>query len=277
MEADFQCVYDCNSGAPSTDEYHILPYSASTLELTLPAGVVCDKCNNAFAPLESHFTQFHPGSSARVMHVESTRKGKAPSFRHQHGSLTREDREGHREIKTNLNPASFQIELIPGESMQIRGGYTPKPFDATIVSRVLHKIALETLALVNDPQLDPRAERYKPLRDYVRRPKVGEFRPFVWLRGDVEQEAPMGITATENSSGRSVSFCKISFPGILYLVAYPPWPVPDDLWKTLTHGTLVNAPGLIELEPEVITQTYREMTKAEYEAYLATQAGTAQE
>ena len=251
---DSGCIYACGMKSPSTQEYHLYPASASTYKLVIPPGPVCDGCNNYFAAeLENHFVQHHPGSSMRVVDGVVTRKGKTPRFTHENGEMTRVDGADSRHVTTQLGDMRF--ERHPNGDMTIIGSYTPRPFDASIVSRLLHKCAFEVLLGYQDqPELNPRSERFTPLRDYVRRPKSRtDFQPFLWKRRDAKQGPPTFVTLRDPDTNEVIAeVCEVTFPGIAYLVAYPPWPAPELLWSIDPDAHAVRQPGMTTLAPEEI-------------------------
>jgi hypothetical protein len=250
---DFGCLYNCGSGASSTQEYHVYPASASTLNLTLPSGLICDKCNQYFSEIENYFTNYHPGSSQRVWDGVITRKGKTPTFTHESGKMTRVDGEDARHISTNLGGVRF--ERHPNGDYTIVSSYTPQSFDASKISRVLHKIAFETLLYYPiDPNLNPLSDRFLLLRDFVRRPKSSlDFQPFAWMRREEAQEHPCIVSIQDPDTNNVVAeMCEIHFPGIVYIIAYPPWPSPSSLWESIIDANVVNTSGVKSLEPEEI-------------------------
>lgn len=245
------CIYDCGSNSPSTQEYHLYPASASTMDLTLSPGIVCDKCNSYFSKLEDYFVHHHPGSSMRVWNGVVTRKGKTPEFSHQRGKVTRIDGKGGREIKMQLGAVRF--DRHPNGDITIVGSYTPRPFDACKISRVLHKIAFEVLVGDFGHELSPRDKRFAPLREYVRRPKSAtDFQPFAWRRCTDQQAFPQIVTVTDTDSGDWIAdMCRLTFPGVEYWTGYPPWPVSGRVWESLQNdATVVSAPGITALDPE---------------------------
>lgn len=244
------CIYGCGP-APSTQEYHLYPASASKVDVTLPPGVVCDGCNSYFSKLESYFIHHHPGSSMRVWNGVLTKKGKTPKFAHENGELTRVDREEDRQVTTRLG--DLRVERHLDGNLTIIGAYNPPPFDASKVSRVLHKIAFEFLVADFGQDFGPADDRFVPLREFVRRPKSGlDFQPFAWSRYSGPPRLPSFASATDTDSGEWIAdVCLLTFPGIEYWVAYPPWPVPDRLWACFPEGTtVVDSPGMISLKPE---------------------------
>lgn len=261
----FRCLYECGSGAASTDEYHVYSRSASTLELTLPPGIVCDACNNYFSQLENHFTQHHPGSSARIFHIDRTRKGKPPKFNHAAGAIECVDDAGLRNMTTKLDPGAMRVEFDPNGDLHFVSSITPHGFDAAIVSRVIHKIAFEGLLFFRDkPELNPTDPRFAPMRDYIRRPASGQtFQPFAWRKLLQSQQQPYILTASDNATGKAVDFCVVTLPDTEYVIPLPPWPIPEEFWKALGDHTIVSQPGHVALDPQEVRLTLRQSPEDE--------------
>lgn len=233
------CLYNCNSGADSTQEYHVLPESAANVSLTLPTGIVCDKCNCYFAKLENYFIQRHPGSAQRLMRLEKTKKGKHPKFQSKAGEVTRTITNG--QLSVQMNVSDIQFENLDNGDLIIKTKTACEQFDATKISRVLGKIALETLWLVyGKGKVAPLAETYTGLRDYVRfgRGKLN-FLSFSYRVGDYPDRLP-GIGPLQNEDGKPLGHgCMIFLPGIWYFVALPPWEnqltSTNEGWKSITE------------------------------------------
>jgi hypothetical protein len=126
-----------------------------------------------------------------------------------------------------------------------------------MISRVLHKCAFEALTGFPDsPELNPRFVHFAPLREYVRRPKSAtEFQPFAWKRHDGRQEPPLFGSMWDRESNEPVAdVCQLSFPGVQYVVAYPPWPVTTNVWQVVLENgfQIVDVPGITNLAPEEI-------------------------
>ena len=165
--APFACLYGCTGSRTFNSEYHVLSKSATSLEVVLQKRFVCDDCNKYFSTLENHFVQRHPGSSTRLLAVKKTRKGKTPKFESEVGTATRQDSDSGSELKFPLD--SIDHEFQPNGDIKFTGKFRPKPFDSHIVSRLLAKIALESLVQLGRlSPLWPYNAEFDPHRNYVR-------------------------------------------------------------------------------------------------------------
>lgn len=183
-----RCFYRCGSRASSTQEYHVLPLSASTRIEVLDRGIVCDGCNAYFGQLENHFVQCHPGSSARLLYVSHTRKGKSPRFKTTRGEAIRRDLSTPCQLIYPLEDVAW--ERCANGDLRLIGTFRGPDFDARTISRLLVKIALEWL-LKTMPEGScywPLHREYDELKRYAR---FGDtripFRWFAWKRTGVCQ------------------------------------------------------------------------------------------
>jgi len=250
-----ECLYKCGSGAPSTQQYHVYPISGSVIDLRLEPGVVCDKCNAYFSKLEKHFLERHPGASVRLIHVRQTRKGKPPKFVSKAGAATRTN-------DTGTHALTFPVEAVETKTLDngdilITGFFTPYPFDAVKVSRVLAKIALESLLrLPTQEGLDPYAERFDTIRKYARfGPAELRYLWFAWKRSSERQRLPCVVMVRDDGAKPIATLSRISLPGIAYLIPLPPLADPATIRKSLDGWNIVDKPGQIEQEPEIIETT----------------------
>ena len=187
--------------------------------------------------------------------VKTTRKGKPPILTHQTGTVTKENGDG--ESTVNIPLAELRHEFQENGDIHFVGTFDRKPFDATIVSRVLHKIAFETLTAYADdePEFSPWNPRFDPLREYVRRPKVGEFRPFIWKTGQIQQDLPTVFPVPPTGQGKLLAhLCEMTFPGIAYIVAYPHWPTPQQVWEASCDNVVLSG-GMVQPGPDEIRVT----------------------
>ena len=257
----FTCLYKCGSSAPSTQKYHVYPASASTMDLILPTGVVCDKCNSYFSKLEKYFTERHPGASTRLLAVEKTRKGKAPVLFTRTGTAFRKDRDGKQNFTFPLD--DLQIRIKQDGNIDIVGETKLSPFDATMISRVLAKIALESLWWLMS-EINPFSEQFDPLRTYARFGKGCQS--FIWFayRLNQQHQLPPHLVPVTDREGQCIGkFSLIFFPGIQYLLSLLPIMLPSQL-RGLEEWTLVTTPGMIErksvdLKVELVQITEEEM------------------
>ncbi len=228
------------------------PFSASALDVRLERGVVCDKCNAYFAKLEKYFTERHPGASTRVLRVRTTRKGKTPKFLHRDGEMIRKEDGDQWTLTTQLAGIGFQ-SLDSGDIL-ITGTYTPWPFDSLKIGRVLAKIVLEYLyTLSSNREYDPFGVRFDSLRRYARfGPHKLKYVWFAWKRTQDAQSLPRLIEIQDAGAARVGTLCRISFPGVAYLLPLPPFISPEKISRNLEGWTVVDRPGDIELAPEKV-------------------------
>ena len=216
-----QCLYNCDSGSPSTQEYHVYPLSASTLDITLSKGVVCNKCNAYFSKLEKEFVETHPGALARLLALKRTRKGKPPVLFTNAGLATKDNENGKSAITIPLEDINVSFE--ENGNILVKGEVRLPPFKPRIISRVLAKMSLEFLVACM-PKLDPYSARFDSLRCYARRGPV-KMNKFIWFAFrlvDESQEPPQVIKAESPNEilGRLMF---MGFPGIQYLFPLPPF------------------------------------------------------
>jgi len=246
------CLYECKSRFPSTQKYHVLPFSASALELTLPPGIVCDGCNAFFSKLEKYFVERHPGSSRRLLGVKETRKGKPPVFESQAGVATRKD--GPRAATLDIPLNELKYDQLPNGDFLLTGLFKPKPFDSVKIGRLLTKIAVEYLVRFRgEGELDPFEEQFKPLREYARfGPRGLKFLWFAWKRTQEPQQLPRVVRIQEKGEPAVALLCRISLPGVAYLVPLLPLVAPGAICANLAGWRVVEKAGEVQLEPERI-------------------------
>jgi hypothetical protein len=242
-----QCLYKCGSGAPSTQEYHVYPASASNLQIVLERGIVCDKCNAYFSELENYFVHYHPGSAARLMNLGQTKKGKQPQYKSQAGTATREINEDA-SFKLQVPMSDVAFETKDDGTIVIKCTAKAREFDSVRISRVLGKIALEAVfAEAPSPGLnfDAYSSEYDPLRRYVR--SWGGQPRFIWFayKGDdgVGSHPQMGIIRGQTDSIMGV-VCVIRLPGMHYILPLLPYLEAEVLQPMLPEWTYVTTPGM---------------------------------
>ena len=174
-----RCIFCKQDSSMSRTVEHIIPESLGNKEHILPAGVVCDRCNNYFAlKIEKPLLELDYFRHARFRNVIYNKEGRIPTIqasclpakiiveieRNEEGksiNITREE-----DISKFINSVSTSNTLEV---------YYPEPSlpEGQVVSRFLGKVAIETLALtglnipggideiVDKPGLDE-------LRNYVR-------------------------------------------------------------------------------------------------------------
>lgn len=250
------CIYCKREAAGAQEEYHIIPYSAGNIvearypldELILPTGLVCDKCNHYFgSKVETHLTG-HPivqlwrvlkGVQGRAKTLEykseglklSSRKHKILAVEQGRNEEFRIDRSGVVKIK---NPSLDKVNHIG-------------------VSRALHKIAFEYEVKMileemvknevargghsgdNSPVIIEAVRKiilssdYDYMRNYVRHPKPGEYRPYGMARGGGTgvNVIPMSFKSANDPAilGPTFNGYIITLAGVRFIVTTAPDPM----------------------------------------------------
>lgn len=187
------CIFCGRDAVSSRSVEHIIPESLGNTEHVLPAGVVCDPCNNYFArkiegPLLNSKYFRHLRSTMQV----ANKRGLTPP---QFGILP------HLCMSADVWLDRTSIAVTPHDSKRVgdfersllrgeRGSlWLPEPsvMDKKLVSRFLGKVAIEALA-IRLMDIDGwreeilSQEALEPLRRYVRRGDKPEMWHFTWRR-----------------------------------------------------------------------------------------------
>ena len=167
------CIFCQEESSHSTSIEHIIPESLGNVDHVLPAGVVCDKCNQYFgSKVEGPLLDSDYFRHARCMSVTPSKKGRVPGARGLHPASR-----SRIELVRNLD-GTTAIYPTSASSMRSWTQYlaththgriyvpSPSPPDEALLSRFLAKVALEVLAsqisiddeavrfLSTDPQLN---------------------------------------------------------------------------------------------------------------------------
>ncbi|MDO9575525.1 MAG: HNH endonuclease [bacterium] len=204
------CIYCGHEADGAKTEYHIIPYSAGNIaearypleELTLPTGLVCDKCNQYFgSKVEPHLTA-HP--VVKLWRVLKDVRGRAKTLEYTSEGLKLSSRKHKILVVEQGQKEKFPIDR--SGVIKIRNPPLDK-VNHTGVSRALHKIAFEyeVRIILNEMvknEVDVARVRikdisstiiettrkiilgsdYDHIRSYVRKPKRGEYRPYGMAR-----------------------------------------------------------------------------------------------
>ena len=158
---------------------HVLPESMGNTDKVLPAGVVCDRCNNGpLSVIDQALCDFHPVKVWRTLHGIRTKDGKFPMVRTVDGTLTYlpPPETGDDPIlffKSNakgrslLRPSTLEDGKVAVEA-SLTGGRPVTSRLASQLSRALLKMAVELL------WLDDRELAQSPDLDHVRARVLGE-------------------------------------------------------------------------------------------------------
>jgi hypothetical protein len=255
-----QCLYKCDTGFPSTQEYHIYPISASTLDLRLEKGIVCDRCNSYFSNLEQYFTHRHPFTSSRLTSLEKTHKRKTPKLFLKNGrTATREDRNGKHHFTFPVNHDIRLQEEKNGDLIFV-AEYEPQSYDAVKISRLLCKMGLETL-FNGQTELNPYNEAFDPLRRYARfgPNKFLKYVWFAWKKTESVSSPPQIVQVTDGSGTPLTWLARLYFPKGTYLIPLiPSHPIrlSDSAQK---EWRVIDRPGIVKNEKEKVELTLKKV------------------
>lgn len=173
-----QCIFCKKDSSTSRTIEHIIPESLGNKEHILPAGIVCDSCNNYFShQIEKPLLDSDYFRHARFRtHVQS-KKGRIPTIQATHlPSMTlieiMEDEKGKSIFAANeADESKFISSLLTHDTGSL---IIPQPLapDDQLVSRFLGKVAIEVLAfrLLSTPRF---------LEEVVFIPELDELREYV--------------------------------------------------------------------------------------------------
>lgn len=163
-----QCIYCLTTNGNFSSEEHIYPESIGNTEIILPAGFVCDSCNNGvLSYLDNCLVEHDILALLRVLYLPyNTKSGKFPKALYQNMAV---EKTHPRKINFKLQSGSkngFVVKDIKdGVNITINTiGRTT--FDPIILSRSLYKIALGVLCLKNGVNVALN-EKYNNARDFV--------------------------------------------------------------------------------------------------------------
>ena len=166
------CLFCRRTDRPFSSVEHILPESMGNREWTLPAGVVCDTCNNgALAAAEKDLCEFFPIKAVRTLTATKNKKGRYPEFRFGAGTM-QHDGETLRIMVNDDDDETLKEVGRDGNVVRLRTNIrSDRPISERSTRRVasaMLKAALE-LAVNDCPEL-----AYSPSLDYVRRQVLGD-------------------------------------------------------------------------------------------------------
>ncbi|MBM3330783.1 HNH endonuclease [candidate division WOR-3 bacterium] len=160
------CIYCLGDSSRSRAAEHIAPASLGCAK-TLPAGYVCDDCNNYFADMDKNFGLLNWNALCRVLDQVPDRRGRV---RRSIGRFYSPERDY---FQIQLGPAIVQ----PGVTQVSLSLSQPREFDERLFARAIHKITLNCLALERGRH-EALHQRYNKVRKYVRCCAKGEFWPY---------------------------------------------------------------------------------------------------
>ncbi len=173
-----RCLFCKADSSDSRSIEHIIPESLGNHTQTLPAGVVCDRCNNYFATkVEKPFLESEAITVLRFHQEIPSKRGRVPAITAVLSpgfpAVMRRDPGSDFAASVDLPPEAFEQLLRQRHGMLILPAGAELPA-GPVVSRFLAKAALESMAarlvmhpdgleyLVDEVQLDP-------LRNHARR------------------------------------------------------------------------------------------------------------
>lgn len=170
------CLFCRRTDGGFTTVEHVLPESLGNTRLTLPKGVVCDRCNNGpLSELDQVLCEFFPIKFRRTMLGIESKAGRVPKTRFMTGEL-RNDGDDHLTITVDRenDTTTFREVARNGDEVELalswRGGNKLTPRYAARLSSALLKGALECA------WLDHGERMHEPDFDHIRDAVLGEPR-----------------------------------------------------------------------------------------------------
>ncbi|MGA2762950.1 MAG: HNH endonuclease [Spirochaetia bacterium] len=203
-----RCIFCKIDSASSRSIEHIIPESLWNRTHVLPAGVVCDKCNNYFSrEVEKPFLESAPVRRLRFEQAIPNKHGRVPPttalILPDIPTILTRPPFGRSGMSAEVPPGSIE-RIARSEQLKLAVPASEAAPPGRVVSRFLAKAALEAMAdrlvavpdgleyLVDETQLDPirnYARRGEPIHDwpyYVRRIHAAD-RIFIGCAGGYEQ------------------------------------------------------------------------------------------
>jgi hypothetical protein len=135
-----RCIFCKEDSKDSKSVEHIIPESLGSYKVVLPAGIVCDKCNNYFArKVENPLLSNESFRNVRAWYQVPTKKGKYPSVKGEIAGTDvniniKLDKEKKLELNPeklsekemvdnfdiNVNPLIFKIDINPPKELMAR-------------------------------------------------------------------------------------------------------------------------------------------------------------
>lgn len=171
-----RCIYCHKDSSKSSQIPHAFPEALLPNGPAFAVGDMCDKCNQYFGKELETMLTMHPLIAMQIQsHGLPGKKGKE---RKRLNVFERVVEENRTVLQFNVAPPKFEYD---SNGIRVRANITPlwdPNFCMGRFSRVLHMIAFN-LAVLNrglDMAFEP---IYTAVRDYVRKPRPGEFWPFL--------------------------------------------------------------------------------------------------
>ncbi len=152
------CLFCGRSDGGFVSAEHVIPESLGNREWTLPAGVVCDRCNSGrLAVLDQALCDYFPIKMRRTMLGVRSKQGKVPDTRFVTGQLRSSGPDGLLiETHSASDTTTFREVSRDGDTVNLRleakGGRPLTPKVCAEIRAALLKMAVEFLWLT-DPDL----------------------------------------------------------------------------------------------------------------------------
>lgn len=183
MSAKKRCIYCHKNSSSSSQVPHAFPESLLLDGPALQIGELCDGCNQYFGKELETMLTMHPLIAMQIQSFGLVKKKRKERKKLNVFERVRED--GKTVLQFAVAPPVFKYEF------GVRVGATLTPlWDANFhmgrFSRGLHMIAFN-LAVLNRGSKMAFHPRYAPVRNYVRKPRSGEFWPFLQVVQDLSK------------------------------------------------------------------------------------------
>jgi hypothetical protein len=226
-----QCIYCLTTTGNFQYEEHVYPESLGNTEIVLPAGYVCDECNNGvLSDLDKHLVEQDAISFLRVIYLPyNTKTGKFPKARYQNMTIEKTRPRGILIKEADGSKRGFKVDSK--QSDKVRGTLSVtgrQKFDPVMLGRSLYKIALGIVCWTNGSEFVLQ-EKYAAARAFV----LGKrgFPNSLLIQGN--------CTPSPNVEGQHF----ITNPGTLFVIR------------------IFGLPFIFNLEPQPVVQMNAELEK----------------
>lgn len=193
-----RCIYCHKNSSGSSQVPHAFPESLLPGGPAFPVGRLCDKCNQYFGKELETMLTMHPLIAMQIQSYGLPGKKRKP--RKRLNVFERVQEEGEPALQFAVAPPVFEYR----HGIRVRARITPlwdPNFHMGRFSRGLHMIAFN-LAVLNRGVDMAFEAHYAPVRNYVRRPRSGEFWSFVQVvQGLSEVKLHPQVTPLDSADG----------------------------------------------------------------------------
>lgn len=140
------CLFCRSSSNSFFSQEHIIPKALGNDELILPRGIVCDKCNNDLAYLDSELCNFDAILFHRVLNGVKNREGTVPEGRFRNMAITNASG-SHVNIHLNNGGENLFKETEQGFELSFQSKKKMSSKNLKLLARSLYKIGLEIIYL----------------------------------------------------------------------------------------------------------------------------------